>query len=75
MEKTSTRSQTPRKIPVARCPVCRRSIVYSDDGRDRIRVSVAAAPPDYRGRTVMCAKCKTMLVISEKERPLFPEEK
>lgn len=66
MIKTAPPRQTARKIPVARCPVCGRSVVYSDDGRDKIRVSVLAAPPDYHGRTVMCAKCKTMLIIAEK---------
>ena len=35
------------KIPIARCPNCGRTVLYSDDPRDKLTVTVRAA--DERG--------------------------
>lgn len=56
------------KYPIAKCPKCGRTIVYSDDPRDKKNVSLCEATADYHGRTVLCAKCKTMLAIIEKPK-------
>ena len=55
-----------RKIPIGRCPTCNRPIIYSSNGKDKNAIIVSRADDDYKGRTYLCAKCKTMVAISEK---------
>ena len=55
-----------RKIPVGFCPTCNRPIIYSSNGKDKNAIIVSRADNDYTGRTYLCAKCKTMVAISEK---------
>lgn len=55
-----------RKIPVGFCPTCNRPIIYSSNGKDKNAIIVSRADDDYIGRTYLCAKCKTMVAISEK---------
>ena len=55
-----------RKIPIGRCPTCNRPIIYSSNGKDKNAIIVSCADDDYKGRTYLCAKCKTMVAISEK---------
>ena len=55
-----------RKIPVGFCPTCNRPIIYSSNGKDKNEIIVSRADDDYIGRTYLCAKCKTMVAISEK---------
>ena len=55
-----------RKIPVGFCPTCNRPIIYSSNGKDKNVIIVSRADDDYIGRTYLCAKCKTMVAISEK---------
>lgn len=57
-----------RKYPIAHCPNCHRTILYSDDPRDKKNVTVRVAEEDYHGKTVLCAKCKKMLIVSEKPK-------
>ncbi len=54
------------RIPIARCPSCRHSLLYSRDPRKKKDVTVRVAEPDFDGKTMLCAKCKTMLAVIEK---------
>ncbi len=56
------------KFPIAHCPVCRRTVLYSDDPRDKKDVTVRVAEDGYHGKTLLCAKCKNMLVVIEKPK-------
>ena len=46
------------RIPIARCPSCRHSLLYSTDPRKKKDVTVRVAEPDFDG--------KTMLAVIEK---------
>lgn len=54
------------RIPIARCPSCRHSLLYARDPRKKKDVTVRVAEPDFDGKTMLCAKCKTMLAVIEK---------
>ena len=56
------------KYPIAKCPKCWRPIVYSDNPKDKTDIIVREAEPGYHGKTILCAKCKTMIVIIEKPK-------
>ena len=56
------------KIPIARCPNCGRTVLYSDDPRDKLTVTVRAADESYHGKAMLCGKCKTMLAVIEKPK-------
>lgn len=56
------------KIPIARCPECGRTILYSDNPRDKLTVTVRTADESYHGKTMLCAKCKIMLAVIEKPK-------
>ena len=58
--------QANRKIPVGFCPTCSRPIIYSSNGKDKNEIIVSRADDDYIGRTYLCAKCKTMVAVTEK---------
>ena len=55
-----------RKIPIGRCPNCGSAVIYSDNGADKLRFTVIRAGDDYKGQTYLCAKCKTMVAVTEK---------
>ena len=55
-------------LPPSKCPKCGRPIVYSDDPKDKTDVQVREAEPDYHGKTILCAKCKTMIAVIEKPK-------
>lgn len=57
-----------KKIPIGFCPSCNRAVVYSDDGRDKKDIRVILADENYRGKTQLCAKCKTMYAVIEKPK-------
>lgn len=59
-----------RKYPIARCanPGCGCTILYSDDPRDKRNVTVHLAEPNHAGPTLLCPRCKKMLVIIEKPK-------
>lgn len=42
--------------------------MYLDDPKDKLTTTVRAADKTYHGRTVLCAKCKTMLAVIEKPK-------
>ena len=64
------RKETQNKIPIARCanPNCRRTILYSDNPKDKNNVIVHIAESSYKGATYLCPRCKTMLAIIEKPK-------
>ncbi len=53
------------KIPVGFCPKCDARIAYSDDGTDKNNVQVVCVDENYKGVTIMCHKCKSMLRVIE----------
>ena len=56
------------KYPIAYCPVCHRTMLYSDDPREKKNVTVSIAAPDYHGAMMLCGKCKIMLSVIEKPK-------
>ena len=54
------------KIPVGFCPKCNAHIVYSDDGTDKNNIEVVCVDSNYKGKTIMCRRCKSMLIVREK---------
>ena len=56
-----------QRIPIARCPNknCGCTIVYSSNGKDKLKLTLATAENDYLGPTILCARCKTMIRIVE----------
>ena len=59
-----------KRIPIARCPVpdCGRTLMYSGDPNDKHTVMLSIASDGYRGKTLMCPKCKTVLKVIEKPK-------
>lgn len=57
-----------RKIPIGFCPSCHRTVVYSNDGREKKDVRVILVEEDYNGKSQLCSKCKTMYAIIEKPK-------
>ena len=59
-----------KRIPVARCPntECRRTLLYSDDPKDKLRITTRVAENGYKGKSMFCSRCKTMVAIIEKPK-------
>ena len=59
-----------KRIPIARCPVsdCGRTLMYSGDPKDKHTVMLSIANDGYKGKTMMCPKCKTVLKVIEKPK-------
>ena len=59
-----------KRIPIARCPVsdCGRTLMYSGDPKDKNTVTLSVANEGYQGQTMMCPKCKTVLMVIEKPK-------
>ena len=70
ISKTTKRAQGEeiKRIPIARCPNCGRTVLYSDDPRDKLNVTVRAADESYHGKAMLCPRCKTMLAVIEKPK-------
>ena len=62
-----------KRIPIARCPVpgCGRTLMRSGDPKDKHTVILSVAEDGYRGKTMMCSKCKTVLKIIEKPKVAY----
>ena len=58
------------KIPVGFCPKCEARIAYSDDGADKNHVRVECVDENYKGVTIMCHRCKSMLRVIEIQPPI-----
>lgn len=54
------------RFPIGKCPHCHHSIVYSNNPKNKNNIKVLIAEDDYPGNTILCAKCKVMLIIEEK---------
>ena len=50
--------------PIAKCPQCRRTILYSDDPRDKLNIKIRLALDNHIGIDILCPKCKKKLAIS-----------
>jgi hypothetical protein len=61
-----------RRIPIARCPNknCGCAIVYSHNGKDKLKIALMPAENDYEGFTILCARCKTMIKIITPQDPV-----
>lgn len=59
------------KIPIAHCPKYGWTILYSDNPHDKLTVIVRTADESYHGKTILCAKCKTMLAVIEKPKVVW----
>jgi hypothetical protein len=59
-----------KRIPVARCPnaECQRTLLYSDDPKDKLRITTRVAEDGYKGKSMFCSRCKTMVAIIEKPK-------
>lgn len=55
-----------RKHPIAWCPICNHTILYSDDPRQKKDIVVFPLYDGYHGKSYLCSKCKTMLAIIDK---------
>ena len=66
-------SDKSKRIPIARCPVpgCGRTLMYSGDPKDKHTVILRVAEDGYRGKTMMCPKCKTILKVIEKPKVAY----
>ena len=64
------RKTTQDKFPIARCanPACGCTIMYSENPREKLNVTVRMAEARYTGPTFMCPRCKQMLVVIEKPK-------
>lgn len=62
--------ETQNKIPIARCanPTCGCTILYGDNPREKVNVTVRVAEPNYTGLTYLCPRCKTMIAVIEKPK-------
>lgn len=56
------------RIPIGFCPKCSHAVIYAHDPKEKRNVTVRIAEDGYTGKTMLCAKCKTMLVILEKPK-------
>ena len=64
------RKETQNKIPIAKCanPTCGCTILYSENLREKLNVTVWVAEAGYTGPTFMCPRCKQMLAVIEKPK-------
>ena len=56
------------RIPIGFCPKCSHAVIYAHDPKEKWNVTVRIAEDGFADKTVLCAKCKTMLVILEKPK-------
>lgn len=59
-----------KRIPIARCPNsnCGRTLFFSCDPKDKFYITTQIADESYKGKTMMCSRCKTLVAIIEKPR-------
>lgn len=56
---------TKGKSPIACCPGCGRTVLYSDGPNNQLSTIVRVADETYHGKTVLCAKCQSILAVIE----------
>ena len=54
-----------KRIPIARCPNpdCSRTLLFSCDPKDKLRITTKIADESYQGKTMICSRCKTTVAI------------
>ena len=59
-----------KRIPIARCPNsdCSRTLLFSCDPKDKLRITTNIADESYQGKTMICSRCKTIVAIIEKPK-------
>ena len=59
-----------KRIPIARCPNpdCSRTLLFSCDPKDKLRITTMIADESYQGKAMMCSRCKTIVAIIEKPK-------
>ena len=59
-----------KRVPIARCPSpdCSRTLLFSCDPKDKLRISTKIADESYQGKTMICSRCKTIVAIIEKPK-------
>ena len=59
-----------KRIPIARCPNpdCSRTLLFSSDPKDKFYITTQIAGENYKGKTMICSRCKTLVAIIEKPR-------
>ena len=60
------------RTPIAKCPKCKHSIMYSFNPKSKKSVIVRIADDNYKGNTILCSKCKSMLSVIVK--PIVAKE-
>ncbi len=56
------------KYPIAFCPGCHRTVLYSDNPKEKNNVKVCLAEPGYHGAVHRCPRCNTMYRVIEKPK-------
>ena len=59
-----------KRIPIARCPNsdCGRTLLFSSDPKDKFNITTKVVTDDYKGKNMICSKCKTLVAIIEKPK-------
>ena len=59
-----------KRIPIARCPNldCSRTLLFSCDPKDKLRITTKIADESYQGKTMICSRCKATVAIIEKPK-------
>ena len=59
-----------KRIPIARCPNsdCGRTLLFSSEPMDKYNVITKVVTDNYKGRSMMCARCKTLVAIIDKPK-------
>lgn len=55
-----------RRIPIAWCPICKHTVLYSDNPREKKDIHIFPIYEGYHGKSLLCSKCKTMLAVIDK---------
>ena len=59
-----------KRIPIVRCPNsdCGRTLLFSSEPMDKYNVITKVVTENYKGKSMMCSRCKTLVAIIEKPK-------
>lgn len=59
-----------KRILIARCPNsgCGRTLLFSSDPKDKFNITTKVVTDDYKGKNMICSRCKTLVAIIEKPK-------
>ena len=59
-----------KRIPIARCPNsdCGRTLLFSSDPKDKFNITTKVVTEEYKGKNMICSRCKTLVAIIEKPK-------